>query len=108
MSERERLPDRCKTELVDFEHEWRKWTASVGRFADGRIAELFIDGTKDAPIVALLQESAIVASVALQSGCPLETLRHALAERGDGPPGAALAMVANSPIEVTIQERTAP
>ena len=44
MSERERLPDRREAELVDFEHEGRKWTVTVGRFADGRIAEVFIDG----------------------------------------------------------------
>ena len=93
MSERERLPDRRGAELVDFEHGGRKWTATFGRFADGRIAELFIDGSKEAPIVELAQESAIVASLALQSGCALETLRHALAGRGAGPLGAALALI---------------
>jgi hypothetical protein len=40
MSERERLPNRRGAEFVDFEHEGRKWTVTVGRFADGRIAEL--------------------------------------------------------------------
>ena len=93
MSDRERLPDRCEAELIDFEHDGRKWTATVGRFADGRIAELFIDGSKDAPIVELAQESAIVASLALQSGCALETLCDALAGRCAGPLGAALALV---------------
>jgi hypothetical protein len=104
MSERKRLADRRGADLVDFEHDGRKWTATVGRFADGRIAEIFIDGSKDAPIVELAQESAIVASLALQSGCALETLRHALAGRGAGPLGAALAMV-NSPNEVATHER---
>jgi hypothetical protein len=85
MTERERLPDRRGAELVDFEHEGRRWTATFGRFANGRIAELFIDGSKEAPIVELAQESAIVASLALQGGCALETLRHALAGRGVGP-----------------------
>ena len=93
MSDRERLPDRRGAELVDFEHEGRKWTVTVGRFADGGIAELFIDGSKEAPIVELAQESAIVASLALQSGCALGTLRHALAGRGVGPLGAALALI---------------
>src|SRR3984885_14199376 len=96
MTERERLPDRRGAELVDFEHGGRKWTATFGRFADGRIAELFIDGSKEAPIVELAQESAIVASLALQSGCALETLRHALAGRSAGPLGAALAMADGS------------
>jgi hypothetical protein len=85
MAERERLAHRRGAE-----HEGRKWTATVGCFADGRISEIFIDELKEAPIAELAQESAMVASLALQSGCALETLRHALAERGDGPLGAAL------------------
>ena len=96
MSEREHLPDRRGAELVDFEHEGRKWTVTVGRFADGGIAELFIDGSKEAPIVELAQGSAIVASLALQSGCAFETLRHALAGRNAGPLGAALVLIEGS------------
>jgi hypothetical protein len=93
MAERERLSDRREAELVDVEHAGRRWTMTVGRFSDGRIAEVFIDGPKEAPIVELAQESAIVASLALQSGCAFETLCHALAGREAGPLGAALAMV---------------
>ena len=93
MAERERLSDRREAELVDFEHAGRRWRVTVGRFPNGRVAEIFIDGPKEAPIVELGQESAIVASLALQSGCPLETLRHALAGRSGGPLGAALALV---------------
>ena len=96
MLERERLSDRREAELADFGHAGRRWTVTVGRFADGRIAELFIDGPKEAPIVELAQESAIVASLALQSGCAFETLRHALAGREAGPLGAALALVDGS------------
>ena len=96
MSDRERLPDRREAELVGFEHGGRRFTATVGRFADGRIVELFIDGPKEAPIVELAQESAIVASLALQSGCRFETLRHAIADRTAGPLGAALALI-NAP-----------
>ncbi len=93
MSERERLPDRREAELLDFDHASRRWAVAIGRFPDGRIAEFFIDGPKEAPIVELAQESAIVASLALQSGCALETLRLALAGRGAGPQGAALALI---------------
>jgi hypothetical protein len=90
---RERLPDRREAELIDFDRAGRRWTVTVGRFADGRIAELFLDAAKESPLVELAQESAIVASLALQSGCALETLRHALAGRGVGPLGAALALI---------------
>lgn len=93
MTERERLPARREAELLDFTHAGRRWTVTIGRFVDGRIAEVFIDGSKEAPIVELAQESAIVASLALQSGCAFETLRHPLAGRNAGPLGAALALV---------------
>jgi hypothetical protein len=92
-SERERLPDRRNAELIDFKHGGRRWTASIGRFSDGRIAEVFLHAAKESPLLELAQESAIVASLALQSGCPIETLRHALAGRDVGPLGAVLALV---------------
>jgi hypothetical protein len=63
MAERQRLARRRGAELFDFEHAGRRWTVGVGRFADGRIAELFIDGPKEAPIVGLAQDSAIVPSL---------------------------------------------
>jgi hypothetical protein len=96
MNERERLPDHRDAELVDFQHAGRRWTVTIRRFADGIIAKVFIEGPKEAPIVELAQETAIVASLALQSGRALETLSHALAGRSAGPLGPALAMVDGS------------
>ena len=96
MAERERLPDRRKAELVDFEHGGRRWTACVGRFEDGRPAEIFIEGPKDSPLLALARDAAILASIALQHGASLETLHHALAGRGAGPLGVALALIAEA------------
>ena len=96
MNEHERLPDHREAEIVDFQHAGRSWTATIRRFADGRIAKVFIDGPKEPPVVELAQETAIVASLFLQSGCALETVSHALAGRSAGPLGAALAMVDGS------------
>ena len=93
MRERERLPARRDSELINFEHEGRKWKACISRFFDGRVGEIFIDGSKDSPLLALAQETAIVASIALQAGCPLATLQHALAGRSAGPIAAALALI---------------
>jgi len=64
----------------------------VSRFADGRLGEIFLDGPQESHVVELAQEAAIIASVALQTGCPLETLRHAFDGRDSGPLGAALAL----------------
>jgi ribonucleoside-diphosphate reductase alpha chain len=93
---RERLPDRRGAEVVDFIHRNRRWTATIGRFPDGRVAELFLDAARIDPLSELAQDIAIVASLALQSGCPLETLRHALAGRGEGPLAVALNLIGES------------
>jgi ribonucleoside-diphosphate reductase alpha chain len=93
MSERKRLPDRRSAEIVTFTHGGRNWTATIGRFSDGHPAEIFLDAAKESPLAEFAQESAIVATLALQSGCPLDTLRHALDGRDVGPLGAALALI---------------
>jgi hypothetical protein len=91
---RERLPNRRAAEVFDFEHGGRRWTATFSCFANGRIAEVFLSAPKESPLVELAQDTAIVASLALQHGCQLETLRHALRGRGMGPLGAALEALA--------------
>src|ERR1700722_13124107 len=93
MSDRERLPNRRVSELVDFEHAERRWTLTVGRFADGRVGEVFLDTPKASAIGEIAADAAITASVAFQHGAPLETVRHALADRRAGPLGAALALI---------------
>jgi|ERR1700733_849154 hypothetical protein len=93
MSERERLPNRRPAEVFDFQHGGRRWTATISRFPDGRLGEIFLDAIRGAAIAELAAEAAIVASLALQSGCPLETLRHALDGRSAGPLGSALALI---------------
>jgi hypothetical protein len=93
---RERLPDRRKAELVDFEHGGRRWTLTIGRNSAGAVREVFLDAPKASPFAEMARESALTASLALQHGAPLETLRHALAGRSAGPLGAALALIAEA------------
>ena len=40
---RKDLPQRRAADVMTFDHEGRRWTASAGRFADGTLAELFLD-----------------------------------------------------------------
>lgn len=63
--------------MFDFVHAGRRRTVSIGRFEDGRTAELFIDAEGCSPLGGLAQASAIVASLALQSGCALERVKGA-------------------------------
>jgi hypothetical protein len=66
------LPNRRLAETFDLEVGGLRYIASIGRFADG----------------------AVVASIALRYGVPLEVIRHALMRNRDGsacgPLGAAL------------------
>jgi hypothetical protein len=94
VSDREPLPDKRSAELFTFQYENRRWTATIGRFSDGRVGEIFLDAPKVSPIAEMAAAAAIVASLALQAGCPLATLRHALDGRDVGPLGAALARAA--------------
>jgi hypothetical protein len=90
---RQRLRNRRPHWLYRFECDGQSYTGGIGRFEDGRIAEIFINGAKvGSTAEANAQDAAIVASLALQHGCPLETIRHALVRNGGlaGPLAALL------------------
>ncbi|MGY3472452.1 TSCPD domain-containing protein [Bradyrhizobium ottawaense] len=90
---RTRLNDRRAHWLFRFECDGQSYTGGIGRFEDGRIAEVFINGTKVGTAAETnAQDAAIVASLALQHGCPIETIQHALARSGGsaGPLAALL------------------
>src|ERR1700680_4649862 len=93
---RERLHTRRPHWLYRFEAGGQMYTGGIGRFDDGRIAEIFINGSKvGAAAETNAQDAAIVASLALQHGCPIETIPHALARsgRGTGPLATLLGKV---------------
>jgi ribonucleoside-diphosphate reductase alpha chain len=89
--QRERLLNRRLHEVVQFEHGRFTYVAGIGHFDDGRLAELFLTAAKTGTAVeAAARDAAIVASLALQYGVPLNTLRHALTRNGDGSPSSPL------------------
>jgi ribonucleoside-diphosphate reductase alpha chain len=76
---RHRLPNRRGHELVDFEHCGIRYTAGIGRFSDGRLAEIFLITAKHGTAVDTnSRDAAVAASLLLQHGRPIETLRRAL------------------------------
>lgn len=82
---RARLPNRRKSALVTFAHDGIRYHASLSKLADGMIGEVFLDGAKPGTPVAIVgHDLAIAASLALQFGCPLDTLRKALARNSHG------------------------
>jgi hypothetical protein len=98
---RRRLPNRREHELIDFEHEGRRYTAGVGTFADGAVAEIFmnVSGRAGGMIEVLVRDAPVAASLCLQHGCDVEILRRALMRdtRGhaSGPVGQLLDLLAS-------------
>lgn len=95
---RETIPNRRCSELLNFEHDGHRYRASVSRFQDGRLAEVFLDGSKPDTAIAIVgRDLAVAASLALQFGCPADTLRKALSRLSSGeaagPLGALLDIV---------------
>lgn len=93
MSDRQRLANTREHEVIEFEHAGIAYRAGVGRFPDGRLAEVFLDaGKQGTGINVAARDAAVILSLALQSGCEVGTIRHALTKladgRGAGPLGA--------------------
>lgn len=92
---RQRLPNRRRSETQAFERDGSRYHMTVGYFPDGRAGEIFMNHDHgDSMLDALTSDAAILASLALQHGCTLETITHALKRDGRGmaasPIGAAL------------------
>jgi hypothetical protein len=99
MTERRRLPNRRVSSHFGFQCNNLDYTASVSVFPDGQLAEIFISNSKaGSHSDSAAKDSAVVASIALQHGVPLETIRHALLRDSRGvassPLGTALDLVA--------------
>ena len=96
---RRRLLDRRASESFNFESSGMAYTATFSRFSDGTIAEIFISNHKTGSHSdTAAKDSAIVASIAMQFGADLETLRKALLRdaqgRASSPLGCALDTIA--------------
>jgi hypothetical protein len=99
MSSRLRLPDRRPCESFTFELDGLRFTASVGRFPDGSVGELFVNNHKAGnQSDTNARDCAIILSFALQHGADVNEIRQALcrnsAGRALGPIGQALDILA--------------
>jgi hypothetical protein len=95
---RDRLPNRRPAITFTFERDRSRYKMTVGYFPDGRPGEVFLTADRpDSLLDALTSDAAIIASLALQHGCPLETITHALKRDSRGtaqsPIGAALDLI---------------
>lgn len=92
---RERLPNRRNAVSTSFERDGARFEMTAGYYPDGCAGEIFLNADRANSLLDfLMSDAAILASLALQYGCPLDEIRHALKRdiRGDAasPIGAAL------------------
>jgi hypothetical protein len=92
---RQRLSDRRASVVFSFECNSLRYTATASRFDDGRLGEMFVGNHRaDSHADACAKDAAILASLALQFGVPLDVIRRALLRDSKGrastPIGVAL------------------
>jgi hypothetical protein len=96
MNARARLPNRRASITFSFEVGGLPYDATVSRFADGRLGEIFIGNHKSGSAADMAaRDSAIAASLALQFGADVETLRRALSRDSHGQACGPLAAALN-------------
>jgi ribonucleoside-diphosphate reductase alpha chain len=89
---RQCLPTRREHEVFEFEHFGVRFVAGLGRFSDGRLAEVFLNTSKVGSAVEVQsRDAAILLSFALQHGADPTSIRRALSRNGDGEPGGPIA-----------------
>ena len=99
MTQRQRLSNRRASETFSFRWLNMNFVATISRFDDGRLAEIFLSNHQAGSHAdTAAKNSAVIASLALQHGVPLEVLRKSLLRdsRGvaAGPLGTALDLIA--------------
>jgi hypothetical protein len=92
---RNRLPNRRVSETFGLEVAGLKYTCTISRLPDGRCCELFLNNHKsNSSADNTARDAAIIASIALQYGADVETIRKGLSRdslgRATSPVGAAL------------------
>jgi ribonucleoside-diphosphate reductase alpha chain len=86
---REYLPNRRGSELFEFTHNGFSYTATISKFSDGRLAEIFIDSKRpNSEIAAHASDAAVLCSLLLQHGISVAAIRHSIS----GPLSTALAL----------------
>ena len=100
MTARARLPNRRRAETFELEVGGLRYTATVGRFPDGSLGELFLSNHKsNSAADTNARDAAIVFSIAIQSGADIEVIRNALCRDANGCASGPLAAALDRIVE---------
>jgi len=96
------LPSRRASEIIDFQHDGLRYTASISRFDNRHLAEVFLDAEKIGTAASVIaRDLAVTASLALQYGCPVAVLRKTLTRDARGVAAGPLGTLLDLIEEVT-------
>lgn len=91
---RRRLPNRRAHEIHEFEFRGLAYTAGVGRYDNGDLAEIFLECSKgQSQLAADARDAAVTLSIALQFGVPSESIRSAVTRDSQGEPSGIVGAV---------------
>jgi len=94
MTDRRALPQRRACETFGLHFRSVDCRVTIGFYADGSPGEVFLSGGKiGADFEAAARDSAILLSLALQYGVPLDVVAGALTKNTDGTPGSLVGAV---------------
>lgn len=86
---RQTFPNRRGSVRFSFTHAGRLYSATLSKFADGRLGKIFIDADKpDSELAVHANDAAVLASLLLQHGVTAAAIRHSIA----GPLATALGL----------------
>jgi len=90
---RERPPDRRASETFEFEVSGLHYSATISRFADGRIGEIFLASHEvGSQADTAARDNGVIVSLAVQHGADLETIRRGLCPDDRGRASGTLSM----------------
>lgn len=96
MTTRATLPQRRYGESFELRHgNYRApFHVTIGYYGDGKIGEVFISGGKSGSETdAVTRDGAVLLSIALQYGVPLETIKGAITREVNGAPSTVIGAV---------------
>src|SRR5690242_14903127 len=108
MRPRHRLANRRTHETIAIVHDGMRYKVGIGRELTcvdrgnvGPVVEVFLNAQKpNSQTDVLASDGAILMSLLLQHGCPIDTIHHAMKRNPDGSPssplGRAAALIAES------------
>jgi hypothetical protein len=91
------LPQRRAAETFNMRFWNQLFTVTIGFYADGTPGEVFIDGGKTGQdIQSTARDAAVVLSLALQHGTPIETIRRAVTRGASEAPASILGAIVDA------------